>query len=46
MKKLNSISKETFQRGYENIYSRPSKLLSEFLNGLVIELDKVYTHDS
>jgi len=46
MKKLNSISKETFQRGYENIYSRPLKLLAEFFNGVVIELHEVYTNDS
>ena len=46
MKKQNLIVKETIQRGYENIYSRLSKLLSEFFNGLVIELDEVYEHDS
>ena len=40
MKKQNLIVKETIQRGYENIYSKPSKLLAEFLNGAVIELDK------
>ena len=46
MKKQNLIVKETIQRGYENIYSRPSKLLAEFFNGLVIELDEVYAYDS
>ena len=46
MKNQNLIAKETIQRGYENIYSRPSKLIAEFFNGLVIELDEVYVHDS
>ncbi len=46
MKKQNLTLKETIQRGYENIYSRLSKLLAEFFNGLVNELDEVYTHDS
>ena len=46
MKKQNPIVKETNHRGYENIYSRPSKLLAESLNGVVIELDKEYAHDS
>ena len=46
MKKQNLIIKETIQKGYENIYSRPSKLLAEFFNGLLIELDKVYEYDS
>ena len=45
-KQKNSIVKKTIQRGYENIYSRPSKLLAEFFNGVVIELDEVYAHDS
>ena len=40
MKKQNLIVKETIQRGYENIYSRPSKLLAVSSNGVVIELDK------
>ena len=46
MKKQNLIVKETIQRGHENIYSRLSKLLAEFFNGLLIELDEVYAHDS
>ena len=46
MKKQNLIIKETIQRGYENIFSRPSKLIAEFFNGLVIELDEVYVHDA
>ena len=46
MKKQNLIAKETIQRGYENIFSRPSKLIAEFFNGLVIELDEVYVHDA
>ena len=46
MKKQNLSFKETIQRGYKNIYSRPSKLLAEFFNGLVIELDEIYAHDS
>tara|TARA_A100000164_G_scaffold334969_1_gene326712 strand:+ start:34 stop:174 length:141 start_codon:yes stop_codon:yes gene_type:complete len=46
MKKQKIIVKETIQREYENIYSRPSKLIAEFLNGPVIELDEVYAHDS
>ena len=46
MKKQNLIVKETIKRGYENIYSRLSKLLAEIFNGLVIEFDEVYEHDS
>ena len=46
MKKQKLIVKETSQRGYENIYSRLYKLLAEFCNGLVIELDELYAHDS
>ena len=46
MKKQNLISKETIHRIYENIYSKPSKLLAEFFNGFVIELDEVYEYDS
>ena len=46
MKKQNLIVKETIQRGYENIYSRPSKLLAELFNKLVIEFNEVYAHDS
>ena len=46
MKKQNLIVKETIQRGYKNIFSKPSKLLAEFFNGLVIEIDEVYAHDS
>ena len=44
--KKNPIIKETIPRGYENIYSRLSKLLAEIFNGLVIDLDEVYAHDS
>ena len=46
MKKQNPIVKETDYRGYENIYSRHYKLLAEFFNGNVIELDELYTYDS
>ena len=46
MKKQNPIVKETNHRGYENIYSRHSKLLSEIFNGIVIELDELYAYDS
>ena len=46
MKKQNLIVKETIQRRYENIYSRPAKLLTEFFNGAVIELDEVYAYES
>tara|TARA_B100000989_G_scaffold277813_1_gene239066 strand:- start:725 stop:865 length:141 start_codon:yes stop_codon:yes gene_type:complete len=46
MKKQNFIVKETIQREYENIFSRSSKLLAEFFNSLVIELDEVYAYDS
>ena len=45
MKKQNHIVKKRAQRGYENIYSRPYKLLAEFFNGVVIELDKEYAYD-
>ena len=46
MKKQNPIVKEKNHRGYENIYSRHSKLLAEFFNGHLIELDELYTYDS
>ena len=46
MKKQNPIVKESIQREYENIYSRPSKLLAEFFNGVVIKLHEVYAYDS
>ena len=46
MIKRNPTVKETIQRGYENIYSRPSKLLAETFNGVVLELDEVYLYDS
>ena len=46
MKKQDLIIKETIQIGYENIYSRPSKLLAESLSTVVFEFDKEYTHDS
>ena len=46
MKKQNFIVKETIERGYENIYSKHSKLLAELFNSSVIELDKVYEYDS
>ena len=45
-KQKNSIAKETIQRGYENIYSRPSKLIAESISAVIIELDKEYAHDS
>ena len=45
-KQKNSITKETIQVGYENIYSRPSKLLAESLSTVVFEFDKEYTYDS
>ena len=46
MKKQNLIVKETIQRGYENIYSSLSKLLEEFFNGLVIELEEENAYDT
>ena len=46
MKKQNPIIKETIQRGSENIYSRPSKLIAEFYDSFVIELNEVYAYDS
>ena len=46
MKKQNLTVKETIQRGYKNIYSRPAKLLADFFYGLVVELNEVYAHDS
>ncbi len=41
MKKQNLIIKEKIQKRHENIYSRPSKLLAQFVNGFVIEFDEV-----
>ena len=45
-KQKNSIAKETIQVGYENIYLKPSKLLTEFFNGVAIERNEVYAYDS
>ena len=45
-KKQNPIIKETIQRGYKNIHSKPFKLLAEFMNGVVIELYEIHAYDS
>ena len=41
-----NYQKKKIQRGYENIYSKPSKLLADFFNGIAIDLDEAYAHDS
>ena len=46
MKKQNPFIKETIQREFENIYSRSSKLLAEFINSFAIELNEICEYDS
>ena len=46
MKKLNPIKKKLSQEDRKISVKDPSKLLAEFFNGVVIELDKEYSYDS
>ena len=45
MKKLNPIKKKLSQEDRKISVKDPSKLLAEFFNGVVIELDNEYAYD-
>ena len=45
MKNLNPIKKKLSQEDRKISVKDSSKLLAEFFNGVVIELDKEYTYD-
>ena len=46
MKKLKQIKKKLSEEDRKISVKDPSKLLAEFFNGVVIELDEAYTYDS
>ena len=46
MKNLNPIKKKLLKVDREVYVQEPSKLLAEFFNGVVIELDEEYEYDS
>ena len=46
MKNVNLIKKKLSQKDRKISVQDPSKLLAEFFNGVVIELDKEYVYDS
>ena len=43
---LNTIKKEISKEELKVSVSDPSELLAEFFNGLVIQIDKEYSHES
>ena len=45
MKNLNLIKKKLSKEDRKVSFQDPSKLLAEFFNGVVIELDEKYTYD-
>ena len=45
MKNLNPIKKKLSEEDGKISFKDPSKLLAEFFNGVVIELDKEYSFD-
>ena len=45
MKKVNLIKKKLSKEDRKISFQDPSKLLAEFFNGVVIELDKEYAYD-
>ena len=45
MKNLNPIKKNLSEEDSKISIKDPSKLLAEFFNGVVIELDKEYAYD-
>ncbi len=45
MKNLNPIQKKLSEKDRKISVKDPSKLLAEFFNGVVIELDKEYEYD-
>ena len=46
MKNLNLIKKKLSKEDREISVLDPSKLLTEFFNGVVIKIDKAYAYDS
>ena len=46
MKNLNSIKKKLSKKDRKVSVQYPSKLLAEFFNGIVIELDQEYVYDA
>ena len=46
MKNLNPIKKKLPEEDRKISFRDPSKLLAEFFNGVVIELDEEYVYDS
>tara|TARA_B100000482_G_scaffold49479_1_gene33077 strand:+ start:674 stop:814 length:141 start_codon:yes stop_codon:yes gene_type:complete len=46
MKNVNLIKKKLSQKDRKISVQDPSKLLAEFFNGIVINLDEEYTYDS
>ena len=46
MKNLNPIKKKLSNEDREISVQEPSKLLAEFFNGVVIELNEEYAYDS
>ena len=45
MKNLKQIKKKLYEEDRKISVKDPSKLLAEFFNGVVIELDKEYAYD-
>ena len=45
MKNLNQTKKKLSKEDSKISFQDPSKLLAEFFNGVVIELDKEYAYD-
>ncbi len=46
MKNLNPIKKKIAKEDRKISFQDPSKLLAEFFNGVVIDLDEEYVYDS
>ena len=46
MKTLNPIKKKLSEKDRKISVKDPSKLLADFFNGVVIELDKEYSYES
>ena len=46
MKNLNSIKKKISKEDRKVSLNHPSKLLAEFFNGVVIQVDEEYIHES
>ena len=46
MKKINPVTKKISKKNRRVPLTEPSKLLADFFNGVVIELDEEYKYDS